>query len=377
MSADDSSKQSLPTVVTEDDCAVTPCTSEPSFELKPYATHNHIVALPKEFRHFLAGGVAGMIAKSVVAPVDRIKILYQVSSQKFHIFDVPRIARNILKGEGLQALWKGNMATLIRVFPYSGIQFMVFSRLKTWFLKKHAVENEIRRAAGESKREWGLSPTESLISGSIAGICSVLATYPLDMARAQLAVLRNKRDQTNSGLLTILMKNYKERGVTGLYRGITPTVLGILPYAGIAFTLNEQSKRYIQNMTGRETTTIEKMQCGAISGLFAQTLTYPLEVTRRRMQTMGVVGGEDAALEALGLGQAKHSRVGAEVSMISIMKSVYTEQGIAGLFKGVSLNWMKGPIAFSISFTTFDIVQGLLETESERILRVPYANREK
>merc|ERR1712194_940394 len=101
--------------------------------------------------------------------------------------------------------------------------------------------------------------------------------------------------------------------------------------------------------TGRETTTIEKMQCGAISGLFAQSLTYPLEVTRRRMQTMGVVGCEDAALGALGLGKSKHNKVSAQVSMISILKSVYSEQGIAGLFKGVSLNWMKGPIAFSIS----------------------------
>lgn len=152
--------------------------------------------------------------------------------------------------------------------------------------------------------------------------------------------------------------------------------MGILPYAGIAFTLNEQSKRYIQNMTGRETTTIEKMQCGAISGLFAQTLTYPLEVTRRRMQTMGVAEGKDAALEALGLGQIK-SKAAAQLSMISIMKSVYHEQGIVGLFKGVSLNWMKGPIAFSISFTTFDIVQSLLETETERILRVPHANIDK
>lgn len=211
MATENTSKQSLPTVVTEDDCGVESCSSKPNVELKRFASREHIVALPKELRHFLAGGMAGMIAKSVVAPVDRIKILYQVSSRKFHILDVPRIAVNIFKGEGPKALWKGNMATLIRVFPYSGIQFMVFSRLKTWFLKKHAAENEERRTRGDSKREWGLSPTESLVSGSIAGICSVLVTYPLDMARAQLAVLRNKKNQANTGLLAILSKNYKER----------------------------------------------------------------------------------------------------------------------------------------------------------------------
>ena len=40
--------------------------------------YQQIHKLPKELRNLLAGGMAGMTAKSVVAPMDRIKILYQV-----------------------------------------------------------------------------------------------------------------------------------------------------------------------------------------------------------------------------------------------------------------------------------------------------------
>lgn len=156
-----------------------------------------------------------------------------------------------------------------------------------------------------------------------------------------------------------------------MYRGITPTLLGILPYAGIAFTLNEQAKRRIQNLTGHDPTTMQKIQCGAISGLFAQTLTYPLEVIRRRMQTMGVASGKDAAVGSLGLGHAAVASPNDNMNMVSTVRGVLSEQGMRGLFKGVTLNWLKGPIAFSISFTTFDIMQGLLETESERTLRSP------
>mmetsp|Transcript_22818 Transcript_22818/g.34410 ORF Transcript_22818/g.34410 Transcript_22818/m.34410 type:complete len:192 (+) Transcript_22818:2-577(+) len=162
----------------------------------------------------------------------------------------------------------------------------------------------------------------------------------------------------------------------------------------------------------REPTTIERLQCGALSGLFAQTLTYPLEVTRRRMQTIGIVptsGSESAAVNFTGVSQLKPSvdelpaeqqRPQAELtsqqqktitpsqatttttanattssqqkstvkppSMMKTMSHLLEEQGLRGFFKGVSMNWVKGPIAFSISFTAFDTIQGWIETESEK-----------
>lgn len=135
-------------------------------------------------------------------------------------------------------------------------------------------------------------------------------------------------------------------------------------------------------MTGRDLTTIERMQCGALSGLFAQTVTYPLEVTRRRMQTIGIVptSGKDAAVDVVGKGPS-HNPVAATVirevvpdrppSMSSIVKELYQEQGVRGFFKGVTLNWFKGPIAFSISFTCFDTIQNSLATEAERRFLFP------
>ena len=138
-------------------------------------------------------------------------------------------------------------------------------------------------------------------------------------------------------------------------------------------------------MTGRDLTMIERMQCGALSGLLAQTLTYPLEVTRRRMQTIGIVAtsGKDAAVELLGKGHVRNPAEETAIrkvipdhppSMVSIVKELYQEQGIRGFFKGVSLNYAKGPIAFSISFTVFDMIQRFLETDMERQRRLPRRN---
>ncbi|KAL7443115.1 hypothetical protein ACHAXM_008661 [Skeletonema potamos] len=422
-----------------------------------------IQSLPKAARNLLAGGLAGMIAKSFVAPIDRIKILYQVTSAQFRLRDVPKVAYSIIEKEGWSALWKGNTATMIRVFPYSGIQFMVFDYCKNYFISRDRQEHNQRHKAKTTattyadvagkrhndssnygdKVKGGLSPIDNLISGMAAGSISVLCTYPLDLARAQLAVLRKKKKpkdgslppaqskmnvdklgigstsrSSRKGIGYVLSNGFQQGGIRGLYRGITPTVLGILPYSGTAFTINEQAKLKITRIMQREPTTIERLQCGALSGLFAQTLTYPLEVTRRRMQTIGIVptsGSESAAVNFTGVSQLKPSvdelpatqqlqQPQAELpsqqqkpvtpsqttttttnanattttssqqkspthkppSMMKTMSHLLEEQGLRGFFKGVSMNWVKGPIAFSISFTAFDTIQGWIETESEK-----------
>jgi solute carrier family 25 protein 42 len=122
-------------------------------------------------------------------------------------------------------------------------------------------------------------------------------------------------------------------------------------------------------------TTMERMQCGAFAGLVAQTVTYPIEVCRRRMQTIGLVGS-DTALRNLGTasttGAAETTTAAsAPPSMTATIRNLYLEQGIRGFFKGVTMNWMKGPIAFAISFTTFDAMKEIMESESERALRLP------
>lgn len=335
--------------------------------------------LPKEVRNVVAGGVAGMVAKTVVAPLERIKILFQVSAEQFALRRVPVVAMNIIRTEGFTALWRGNTATMLRVFPYSGIQFMVFDRCKTYILKLHERRESLpssgvrRRNTEETIKNFGLTPIESLISGMIAGTVSVLCTYPLDLTRAQMAMQHKKPRHSNKNFIGVLKHNHGLGGIRGLFRGLTPTILGILPYSGIAFALNEQGKRKVQAMTKRDLTTVERMQCGAVSGLFAQTFAYPFEVTRRRMQTIGVV--KESATSSLGLnaGEAR----GKAMNMLGTMKVLYHEQGVRGFLKGVTMNWMRGPVAFSISFTMFDLIQGVFETDEERKLRLPSKLRER
>lgn len=140
--------------------------------------------IPREIRNLIAGGMAGMLAKTFVAPIDRIKIMYQITATQFHLRDIPRVASGIVKAEGITALWKGNVATLIRVFPYSGVQFMVYDRCKHHFLMKRlhdekdlgSVHSSRSSHSGDTMKKQHLTPGESLLAGSCAGAVSVLVT---------------------------------------------------------------------------------------------------------------------------------------------------------------------------------------------------------
>lgn len=86
----------------------------------------------------------------------------------------------------------------------------------------------------------------------------------------------------------------------------------------------------------------ERLAFGACAGLIGQSASYPLDVVRRRMQTAGVTGSSYSTI-------------------MGTIRVIVAQEGVVhGLYKGLSMNWLKGPIAVGVSFTTFDITHNLL-----------------
>ena len=78
-------------------------------------------------KSLIAGGIAGSLAKTVVAPLERVKILFQVHNQTVTTISS---LRQILQTEGGLAMWKGNTAVCVRVSPYSAIQYVAYDFLE-------------------------------------------------------------------------------------------------------------------------------------------------------------------------------------------------------------------------------------------------------
>ena len=112
----------------------------------------------------------------------------------------------------------------------------------------------------------------------------------------------------------------------------------------------------------REVNATEKMVCGAVSGFVAQSVTYPIDVIRRRMQTDGIIrksiprSSLPLNYEFTNSGRKKYQ------SMTRTIQYISATEGMRGFFKGVSLNWIKGPLSIAVSFTTYDSMKDLFKT---------------
>lgn len=74
---------------------------------------------------FLAGGVAGAVSRTVVSPLERLKILFQIQStgREEYKLSVGKGLMKMWREEGWRGLMRGNGTNCIRIVPYSAVQF--------------------------------------------------------------------------------------------------------------------------------------------------------------------------------------------------------------------------------------------------------------
>ena len=84
----------------------------------------HTVSQPV-FAAFLAGGVAGAVSRTVVSPLERLKILFQIQShgRNEYKLSVGKGLAKMWRDEGWRGFMRGNGTNCIRIVPYSAVQF--------------------------------------------------------------------------------------------------------------------------------------------------------------------------------------------------------------------------------------------------------------
>lgn len=297
----------------------------------------YIDYLPVYAKELIAGGTAGAFAKTSVAPLERVKILLQTRTEGYRSLGVLQSLRKIWKQESFVGFYKGNGASVIRIVPYAALHFMTYERYRSWILDNYSA--------------FGTGPVVDLLAGSAAGGTAVLCTYPLDLARTRLAYqvvdkalvensarCHHTQPAAYTGIKQVFQSVYREGGVRALYRGVGPTLVGILPYAGLKFYIYEELKSRVPEEYGNSI--MMRLSCGALAGLFGQTLTYPLDVVRRQMQVEQGKRGYRSTREGLSV--------------------IAREQGWRQLFAGLSINYMKVVPSVAIGFTAYDMMKGWL-----------------
>lgn len=271
---------------------------------------------------FMLGGVSGGVSKTVVAPLERAKLLLQVQDASTQIGEGTGTIRytgliNCLtrcsKEQGFLSLWRGNLTNVIRYFPTQALNFACKEQYQKFFVRHDKNKDFWKFFAG------------MLASGGAAGATSMLFVYPLDFARTRLGADVGKvaAEREFNGLGDCLGKIYRQDGFVGLYRGFGVSVAGIIVYRAAFFGFYDTAKAMIYKDQSKSNPVVT-FSLGFAVETAAGVIAYPLDTVRRRMMMQS--GRADIIYR----------------STWDCWRSIFVNEGTSAFFKGCFSNIMRG-----------------------------------
>jgi solute carrier family 25 phosphate transporter 23/24/25/41 len=289
----------------------------------------------------VCGGLAGCIAKTVTNPLERIKMLSQTGEHSSKSGSVVSLYRAIIKNEGIIGLWAGNGANLLRIFPAKAVVFSANDMFQGTF-----------RKLSNTRDTQKLHHTYAFVSGGLAGVSASLATYPLDFARGRISgkmAISPGSKKVYKGIIHTVGLTVRDEGFLALYKGVTPTLMGAIPYEGIKFgtvglmeRLFPMSPEEQQASFPQKSTPMRKMLFGGLGGVMAGLLTYPNDTVRRLLQLQGSRGTETQFS-----------------GYFDCVKKTYEKEGIARFYRGVTINIIRMAPNSAIQFASYEFLKQL------------------
>lgn len=291
--------------------------------------------------NFLAGGTSGAVAKTVTAPIERVKLLIQTQDANPRIIsgEVPRYTgigncfTRVASEQGVSAFWRGNTTNVIRYFPTQACNFAFKDRIKASLPKANKKTEKLKFFA------------LNLVSGGLAGAGSLLVVYPLDFARTRLASDVGSGERQFKGLVDCISKTVKVGGIRGLYNGLGVSIAGIIPYRGVYFGLFDTLSGYnpYQQEDNALLRTSSKFACAQTSAIAAGYASYPFDTVRRRLQMQSEKPREQWTYSSTGDAFGK------------IMKN----EGFTAFFKGAGANALRTVGAASVLVLYSEITRAM------------------
>lgn len=215
--------------------------------------------------HLVTGGIAGGVSRTVTAPLERLKILRQLDTPEFLGLNLWQAMKKFYTVEGMKGFFKGNGSNVVKIVPFSALEFYSFEFFKDMFCPKNDPRNKLAL----------------LLSGSCAGILATVVTYPMDFVRTVLSI---QTDYQYKGMWDCMSQISRQSGVISLYRGMGMSCIGIAPFIGFKMSSFDLLKaQYLPKPTDPTFATMN-LVLGSAAGTIAATLTYPTDVIRRKMQ---------------------------------------------------------------------------------------------
>lgn len=286
----------------------------------------------------LIGGSIGAIAKTVMAPVERVKLLLQTMESNPDVISgkvqpykgIGDCFSRVHAEQGLASFWRGNLVNCLRYAPQQGSALAFNDFINDNLFPKY-----------DGKVDFWKSFGVKLASGGIAGAIANTICYPFDFARTRLASDVKKGKGQFNGIMDCIVTTVRQQGITGLYTGWSVTVAGAFVYRAGQLGCFKQ----IQDMNPYKN---DKGTIGAVSAFVSVTMArtvvmpfnYPFDTVRRRM----MLQSEKPLADRLYKGS------------VHCFTSILKKEGLKGMYKGMVPELFRG-VGGSLVIVAYDRIK--------------------
>lgn len=288
-------------------------------------------------RRVLAGGLTALVVKTSLAPVERIKLLYETHT----MFSTPDSARmlplikRIYVESGLRGFFKGNLLHLCRVIPNAAIKYSCFDTYKRWITELRPETAESLRAVN-SKRAL----VNSVLAASMSGTTQISITYPLDVLRTRMML-----SSRYSNAFECLRLTLQNEGIGAFYRGLSLSLMSVTFYSGFSLGLYDYLKTH--RKFAHTLHLNNRFLIAMATATIASICTFPCDLVRHRVQLKGSL----------------HAPVAEFTSASECARRILRTEGVRGLYRGVHLQILRSAPGTSLQLITYDWMKKMLGIE--------------
>ncbi|GBG79729.1 hypothetical protein CBR_g29993 [Chara braunii] len=352
----------------------------------------------RTMRDVVAASISGAVARTVVGPLERMRIMQMVDPSLAR--QDPRVLLNRIRtAEGDRGLLRGNLLNVLRLYPAKLVEALVYRALTNRFdptrqgtagpAKKRGGADA---AEGQRRQGWMMPDWQRNAIATLASTAGILTSYPIDTLRVAVqapirglgaaagAVTEAVRDTVGGvggnggrgvggagtpgtggrgvgvvagadgrGAGDIGRAIMRRRGVRGFYDGIAPQILRTIPYfilSGYAFSTVERWYKKRQGRADAEPGPVAIVLIATAAALCAQTALYPLETVQRRMQLQAAMGPAAGRVYS---------------GMMDAVREIIRREGVGALYGGLAVNNLKLLPAAAVSFAIHNSARNLCD----------------
>jgi solute carrier family 25 (adenine nucleotide translocator) protein 4/5/6/31 len=294
----------------------------------------------------VAGAGSGALSKTIMAPLDRLKLVVQLRSElqaqpANNSYNGPITTfRKILQEEGFLALWRGNVPTILIQGGTSALNFCFMDMYKK--IAEDLVGNDQRFVL-------------SFTSAALGGATAMTIFYPLGLLRTKLALDMGKDNSSRSypkGMRDVVGKSVRANGFRSLYQGYSVALFSVTVYrmihlGGYDYIKSErlmlkQRTNNNNNINHRQLPFLERLCIAQVVSMAASTVHYPFDSIRRRLMMQSDTS------------QRKYD------SAYDCYRQIVQKEGMRGFYNGLGTSYVRS-IGASFLLLSYDFFKSAMK----------------